>query len=67
MVMISKLEEKKTVERSEDEYKVFIKLLQEGTNFDEWSPIKLTKTLHKDIGEVRSAKNFLKWFFTGNM
>ncbi|XP_041913036.1 uncharacterized protein LOC121677948 [Alosa sapidissima] len=46
----------KTVKRSEDEFKVFIKLLQEGTTFNEWSPIQLTKSLHKDIGEVRSAK-----------
>ena len=45
-----------TVKRSEDEFKVFIKLLQEGTTFDKWSPILLTKVLHKDIGEVRSAK-----------
>ncbi|XP_048085145.1 uncharacterized protein LOC125285007 [Alosa alosa] len=42
----------KTVKRSEDEFKVFIKLLQEGTTFNEWSPIQLSKSLHKDIGEI---------------
>lgn len=44
------------MKRNEDEFKVFIKLLQEGNTFDEWSPIQLTKTLHKEIGEVRCAK-----------
>ncbi len=41
-----------------EQYKVFVKLGQEGTTFREWNPIQLTKglTLSKEIGEVRSAK-----------
>lgn len=42
--------------RSDPEYKVFVKLIQEGATFDDWSPIQLTKALHKEFGEVRSAK-----------
>lgn len=38
------------------EYNVFVKLPQEGFTFDEWSQIQLTKALHKEFGEVRSAK-----------
>lgn len=52
----------KTVKRSEVEIKVFIKLLQEGTTFDDWSPIQLTKSLHKEIGEIGpiSGGHFLR-------
>lgn len=39
-----------------DEYKLFIKLMQEGATFKEWNPIQLTKSLNKEMGEVRSAK-----------
>jgi len=39
-----------------EQFKVFVKLGQEGTTFREWNPIQLTKGLSKEIGEVRSAK-----------
>ena len=38
------------------EFKVFIALVQEGATFDVWSPIQLSKAIHKEIGEVRSVR-----------
>ncbi|XP_062853602.1 T-cell leukemia translocation-altered gene protein homolog isoform X1 [Trichomycterus rosablanca] len=39
------------VKRSREEYKVFIKMEQEESMFDDWSPMQLTKVIHKAIGE----------------
>lgn len=39
-----------------EEFKVFMSLAKEGTSFSEWNPIRLTKVINKEIGEVRSAK-----------
>lgn len=41
-------------ERSKVEYKVFVKLVREGSTFEDWNPIQLTKAIHKEFGEVRS-------------
>ena len=38
------------------EFKVFVRLEQEGATFEDWNPTHLTKALHTDFGEVRSAK-----------
>ena len=38
------------------ECKVFVKLLKEGTNFDEWSLSLLTVALQKEFGEVSAKK-----------
>lgn len=38
------------------EYKVFVKLQKEGTNFDDWSPSLLTVALQKEFGEVSARK-----------
>lgn len=38
------------------EYKVFVKLLKEGANFDDWSPSLLTVSLQKQFGEVSAKK-----------
>ena len=35
---------------------VLFKLTQKGDSFEDWNPIKLTKYINKEIGEVRSAK-----------
>lgn len=37
-------------------YKVFIYMVKEGASFSDWSPIQLTKCVHKEMGEVMSAK-----------
>lgn len=43
-------------EQSVREYKVLVKLLKEGTNFDDWSPALLTVALQKAFGEVSAKK-----------
>ncbi len=42
--------------RQKEEYRVNIKLSQEGASFGEWNPIQLTKSIFKAIGEVKNAK-----------
>lgn len=44
------------VKEGNEEYNVFVRLVQEGATFEDWSPIQLTKALYKEIGEVRCAK-----------
>ncbi|CAJ1084286.1 uncharacterized protein LOC113119923 [Xyrichtys novacula] len=39
-----------------EEYKVIIRMTQEGQSFGEWSPVKLTKAIHKVLGEVKRVK-----------
>lgn len=42
--------------QQEEEYKVIMKLSQEGSSFGEWNPIQLTKSINKLLGEVKNAK-----------
>jgi len=39
-----------------ESYNVFISIVKKGASFSDWSPIQLTKCVHKEIGEVLSAK-----------
>lgn len=43
-------------ERKREDFNIIIKLAQEGASFGDWNPIQLTKSISKEIGEVRSAK-----------
>ena len=43
------------VEGRIEEFKVVVKLLEEAS-FAAWNPIRLTKSIFKELGEVRSAK-----------
>ncbi|XP_073778507.1 uncharacterized protein isoform X2 [Danio rerio] len=40
------------VKEGNEEYNVFVRLVQEGATFEDWSPIQLTKALYKEIGEM---------------
>ena len=44
------------IEKESEEYKIIIKLSQDGASFGEWNPIMLTKAIHKAVGEVKNAK-----------
>ena len=44
------------MEGRREEFKVVIKLDQEGASFAAWNPIRLTKSICKKRGEVRCAK-----------
>lgn len=39
-----------------EEFKVIASLVQKGASFSDWNPIRLTKIISREIGEVRSAK-----------
>lgn len=43
-------------ERRREDFKAIVKLVQDGASFCDWNPIQLTKSISKEIGEVRSAK-----------
>lgn len=53
----SDFEERAAVtEERREEFKVIASLAQEGASFRDWNPMRLTKSINKEIGEVRSAK-----------
>lgn len=37
-------------------YKVFISMTNEGESFADWGPVLLTRHVHKELGEVKSAR-----------
>lgn len=39
-----------------EEYKVLLKLAQEGLSFGQWNPIQLIKSINKMIGGIKSAR-----------
>ncbi len=43
-------------ERRRKDYKVIVKIVQEGASFGDWNVIQLTKSISTEIREVRSAK-----------
>ncbi|KAI2664043.1 Nucleic-acid-binding protein from transposon X-element [Labeo rohita] len=45
-----------TEEKRREEYVIFAKLVDEGDSFGGMNPIQLTKSLNKEIGEIKSAK-----------
>ena len=46
----------RVVGNRQQEFMVVVKLAQEGASFGVWNPIRLTKSISKEIGEVMSAK-----------
>lgn len=44
------------IDKQYGEYKVIMKLEQEGSSFGKWNPIQLTVSLNKLIGEIKSAR-----------
>ncbi|KAL1251099.1 hypothetical protein QQF64_018895 [Cirrhinus molitorella] len=44
--------------KQQEEYKVIMKLSQEGSSFGEWNPVHLTKSINKLLGEIKNAKVF---------
>ncbi|XP_059186385.1 uncharacterized protein LOC131969355 [Centropristis striata] len=53
---VSEETDSEQAKKGEEEHKIIITLEQEGASFGEWNPVRITKAINKQVGEVKSAK-----------